>query len=498
MLRKIVEYFMLGFILVFIFCLNLYAGEYLILMIDDPGKMELVSPSVIENDLNRGLEESGIRVFRKRKFYSRVGLLHVSITEEDAIKLSSCEGFLVIPAERKLYPSIVTRESDNELDLSQIPWHVEISLPLSEFAHDAGADFSDVRVFVLDTGVQREHPQLINNLDMVFARHFFEVYSGDELISVESDEDVSDSAGHGTFVTGVVGGSSTGVSPETLIVPLKASNQEGTMTLLALAAAVDYILDLKEGVMASKGLIVNLSFNSGPGEDKTLEAFFDNILLSLARSDVLFISSAGNGTLGVGTDVDSTPVYPTYNESVNFLSVASVNETGFLDFFSNYGERTVEIAAPGSNIVTTNKDLTTSVVSGTSFASPFAAGIASIIWSLDPSLEYWQVRNLLIHAVRGKDLDKNFIDEYAGTSPEFLFLLPSALSQSDYGTLDLSVISGKALYPSIIANEDNPSQPSEPVLEIPGGGGCNAFSGTGLVLILFPFLICLLWRKSGI
>ena len=225
------------------------------------------------------------------------------------------------------------------------------------------------------------------------------------------------------------------------------------MTLLALAAAVDYILDLKDGVMASKGLIVNLSFNSGPGEDKTLEAFFDSILLSLARSEVLFICSAGNGTVGVGTDVDSIPVYPTYNESENFLSVASVHETGSLDLFSNYGKRTVEIAAPGSSIVTTNKDLGTSVVSGTSFASPFAAGIASIIWSLDPSLEYWQVRNLLIHAVRGKDIDENFIDEYAGTSPEFLFLLPSVLSQSDYGTLDpLSVISGKPLYPSIIAN----------------------------------------------
>ncbi len=498
MLRKILGFFLLGCILLIFSSCSLYAGEYLLMLRDGPDQIELLSPSSIENDLDRVLEESGVIGFLKRRFYSRVGLLHVSIKEEDAIKLNSCEGFLIIPAERKLYPSIISSESDKKLDLSAIPWHVEISLPLSEFAHDADADFADVRVFVLDTGVQKDHPLLKDQLDMVFARHFFEVYSGDELVSIESDEDVSDSDGHGTFVSGVVAGSSTGVSPETLVVPVKASNQEGSMTLLALAAAVDYILDLKDGVMASKGLIVNLSFNSGPGEDKTLEAFFDSILLSLARSEVLFICSAGNGTVGVGTDVDSIPVYPTYNESENFLSVASVHETGFLDLFSNYGKRTVEIAAPGSSIVTTNKDLGTSVVSGTSFASPFAAGIASIIWSLDPSLEYWQVRNLLIHAVRGKDIDENFIDEYAGTSPEFLFLLPSVLSQSDYGTLPLSVISGKALYPSIIANGDSPSQPSEPDPEIPGGGGCNAFSLTWFVLMFFPFLICLLGRKGGI
>lgn len=497
MLRKILGFFLLGCMLLIFSCCNLYAGEYLLMLRDDPEQIELLSSSEIENDLDRGLEESGVMGFLKRRFYSRVGLLHVSITEEDAAKLNSCEGFLVIPAERKLYHSIIPSESYRKLDLSEIPWHVEISLPLSEFAHDADADFGDIRVFVLDTGVQRDHPLLRDQLDMVYARHFFEVYSGDELVSIESDQDVSDSAGHGTLVSGVVAGSSTGVSPETLVVPIKASNQEGSMTLLALAAAVDYILDLKDGVMASNGLIVNLSFNSGPGEDQTLEAFFDSILLSLARSEVLFICSAGNGTVGVGTDVDSTPVYPTYNEAENFLSAASVNETGFLDFFSNYGKRTVEIATPGSSIVTTNKDLTTSVVSGTSFASPFAAGIASIIWSLDPSLEYWQVRNLLIHAVRGKDVDENFIDEYAGTSPEFLSLLPSVLSQAEYGTLPLSVISGKALYPSIIANGDSPSQPSEPDLEGPGGG-CNAFSLNWFVLMLFPFMMCFLGRKGGI
>lgn len=495
MFRKIVVSTWLSFLVILLLSLTLSAEEYILFLKNDPSEIRSLSSSAIENELTRALEKSGIHNYRKRSFFKETGFLHFSMPREEAEKSTFDTDLFLIPAGQKLYSSIIARNSsENALAVSQFPWHVEISLPLYQSAIDNDVDFNNVRVFVIDTGVQTEHPQLKAQLDMSFARHFFEVYSGDELVDIGSDNDVSDVDGHGTYVSGVVVGSTTGVCPQTFLVPIKASNEEGTMTLLALAAAVEHVIELKKGPLASKGLVVNLSFNSGPGKDETLEAFFDSILLSLSQAEVLFISSAGNASIGVGTDVDSTPVYPTFNESENFLSVSSVNETGFLDFFSNYGKRTVEIAAPGSDILTTNKDLSTSRVDGTSFASPFAAGIASIIWSIDPSLEPWQVRNLLIHAVRGKNVNENFIDEYAGSSPEFLFLQAS-LSGQEYGSIPLSVISGNALYPSIIANEEAPPGTSEPVVEIPGGGGCNAFSCVGWLTVLFPILICLIVGK---
>jgi subtilisin family serine protease len=222
--------------------------------------------------------------------------------------------------------------------------------------------------------------------------------------------------------------------------------------------------------------------------------FFDEILSRLAGEGVLFVGSAGNNDLGLGYDVDETPVYPTFNEAPNFLSVSSVNETGFIDFFSNIGDRTVEIAAPGSLILTTDKDLSLREVNGTSFASPFAAAIAAMVWALDPDLQYWQVRNLLIRMVRGQNVKEDFIAEYKGTYPEFTGLLSSELVSSEYGSLNLDVIAGKALYPSIISGVAPTLEPA-PSSDNGGGGGCNFLTLSGGLWLLLPLLLCVMWGQ---
>jgi subtilisin family serine protease len=154
--------------------------------------------------------------------------------------------------------------------------------------------------------------------------------------------------------------------------------------------------------------------------DTELSNYFDILLSSLEEAEILFISSAGND----GVNSDSYYVYPTHNEAANYVAAASVGSDGKLSSFSNYGVKTVEIGAPGSSIYTTNNYGSYVTVDGTSFASPFSAGIAGLIWALDPSLEYWEVRNLLINAVSGKQVGTSFVEEYSGSKGDYLYMTP--------------------------------------------------------------------------
>nr|HPI99133.1 S8 family serine peptidase [Synergistales bacterium] len=270
-------------------------------------------------------------------------------------------------------------------------------------------------------------------------------------------------------VAGVIAGNVTGVSPSTKVVPLKVADPDGSLATATLTEAIDYVIGLSEGDLSGRNMVVNLSYNTPYATyyaDSQLGAYFREILLALEAKGILFISSAGNNS----ADIDRYYVYPTSNESSIYVSAASVKSDGALSStFSNYGTTTVEIAAPGSFIETTGLSGSYDLVSGTSFSSPFASGIASMIWALEPSLEAWEVRNLLIRAVKGVDIDVDFIQENTGQEGDYLFLSgSSALEGSSYGDDLLDIIAGKALYPSTIAND--PIDPSKAYDPYPANG----------------------------
>jgi hypothetical protein len=120
-----------------------------------------------------------------------------------------------------------------------------------------------------------------------------------------------------------------------------------------------------------------------------------------------------------------------------------------------------------------------------------------MVWALDPDLQFWQVRNLLIRMVRGQNVKEDFITEYKGTYPEFTGLMPLELASSEYGTLNLDVIAGKALYPSIISGIAPELEPS-PSFDNGGGGGCNFLTLSGGVWLLLPLLLCFVLKRRHI
>ena len=111
---------------------------------------------------------------------------------------------------------------------------------------------------------------------------------------------------------------------------------------------------------------------------------------------VMFICSAGNK----GQDNDTNGHYPSNYPHENVIAVAAMNSFGEIASFSNYGITTVDIAAPGVGICTTDKNGGYSTYSsGTSFATPFVTSVAAMVRYLSPGLGVTDVRSILLDSV---------------------------------------------------------------------------------------------------
>ena len=116
-----------------------------------------------------------------------------------------------------------------------------------------------------------------------------------------------------------------------------------------------------------------------------------------------FVVSAGSGdSAGKGINIDETPDYPSGFDCDNIISVANLIFDGNLEASSNYGVKNVDIAAPGTYIVSTVTD-GYGFMSGTSMAAPMVTGVAAFLYSYRTDLELKDVRNVLLNSARKLD-----------------------------------------------------------------------------------------------
>ena len=94
------------------------------------------------------------------------------------------------------------------------------------------------------------------------------------------------------------------------------------------------------------------------------------------------------------------PVFPASYDLDNVVSVAAISRNGQLAPFSSYGKKQVDVAAPGSNIMTTSAKKSYRSVSGTSFAVPMVTGTIALLWTRLPQLNYRQVIQRLLESVK--------------------------------------------------------------------------------------------------
>ncbi len=260
-------------------------------------------------------------------------------------------------------------------------------------------------VAVVDSGVQLSHPDLLgsswtNPGESGAGREANGVDDdGNTLVDdvrgwdwVGLDGDPTDLNGHGTHVAGTVGARSNnargvaGTSWGARLLALRVLAQNGTGTVANVVKAYNYA--------AAKGIrIVNASLGASSSSLAERDAI-------AAASGVLFVVAAGNGGAdGVGDDNDRTPLYPCSYPLANVVCVASTGRRDQLSAFSNYGAASVDLAAPGEDILSTWLDGRYAYSDGTSMATPHVAGTAALLLAARPALTVAELRAALLGGV---------------------------------------------------------------------------------------------------
>ena len=238
----------------------------------------------------------------------------------------------------------------------------------------------DVVVAIIDTGVDIYHPELVSSI----ASTGYNSYFGQEGL-----EYVIDDRGHGTQVTGVIAADKdngigiAGAAPEVSILPIKAntilydsSGKARPTSSFRDSSIIDGILYAIE----QEADIINISVGN-----TSYNVLVQQAVDQAEAAGVLVVAAAGNTG-------KQQYVYPA---SLNYsLSVGSVSDTMLKSFFTTYNDK-LDVMAPGHNIVTTTKDGYYTVMSGTSFASPYVAAMAAMLKSVYPEMTPADIRSKL-------------------------------------------------------------------------------------------------------
>ena len=231
---------------------------------------------------------------------------------------------------------------------------------------------------------------------------------------VSASPDVTDTNGHGTFVSSLAAGSATngegiaGFGGAAKLLVVQAAQPDGTLTDVDEANAIVYAVD-------HGAKIINLSFG-GPSTTTTEQSAVD---YAVSRG-VLLVAAAGNSALnGNPTFYPAALLQPvgSNGQGGGGLAVGASNESGSRASFSETGSF-VSLAAPGENVlgaISSSADPanwpTTAVPgssaglygfgSGTSFATPEVAGAAALVWAANPLLRASDVATILKNTASG-------------------------------------------------------------------------------------------------
>ena len=301
--------------------------------------------------------------------------------------------------------------------MAQRQWHLNSSKSFGSSIEEAykkrhSDKKSPLIIAIVDTGIDYTHQDLKdkiwinedeipnNNIDDDENGYIDDYYGINTLIRDKEGKATSnplDSHGHGTHVAGIIGASQNnglgvaGIAERVKLMGIRTVPGRGDEKDVDVIEA--FIYAAKQGAK-----IINCSFGKNHNEGgKAVKEAIDFIG---KQYGVLVVAASGNSR----RNIDSQPVYPASFENDNLLVVASSSKGNYLSYFSNYGLRNVDLAAPGSSILSTYPGNRYTNLSGTSMASPVVAGIAAEVLSRNPSLNPVNLKKILLsstHKVEG-------------------------------------------------------------------------------------------------
>ena len=261
-------------------------------------------------------------------------------------------------------------------------------------------------VAVLDSGLDKNHSVFKNTGRLYINRAEANGISGfdDDRNGFEDDihgwnfidhnGDLTDPSGHGTDVCGIIVGVTENIfsfdvpDPQLQILPLKFLNSEGVGTTAHAVEAIYYAVDKGARILQ----------NSWAGNFYSVS--LHQALTYAYNRGLSIVSAAGNESI----NNDSFPSYPASLNIPSMIAVAATTSSDELADFSNYGPRSVHIAAPGANILSIALDGLYSYKHGTSIAAPFVSGLAAMIFREAPFLTGYQAKSIILES--GDNLPK--------------------------------------------------------------------------------------------
>jgi subtilisin len=240
-----------------------------------------------------------------------------------------------------------------------------------------GADFLDVHVAIVDTGIDSGHSEL-------------NVVEEADLVGERTGEfaDGGDPNGHGTHVAGTLGARGdgagvVGVAPGVPLHAVRVLDAQGSGTYGDIIAGLEYVLEHPEIQ------VVNMSLGGASSAD--VDEMLSEPLERLEDAGVIVCIAAGND----GEDTkDFTPAGLDYGIVVSAYDASGGDDNGFA-YFSNFGDA-VDIAAPGVDIMSTWPGGEFDALSGTSMATPHVAGAMAIYRALEPNTTVADARAAVI------------------------------------------------------------------------------------------------------
>lgn len=326
-------------------------------------------------------------------------------------------------------PRVISAEPNGTMELFATPndaafssqWHHTASTGANTTgAWDTQTGSSSVVVAVIDTGIDTDHPDLVNalwsNSDEIAGNGIDDDSNGkvDDTMGWNYVEDTNDPnpipngidddgqygvdtvVNHGTHVAGIIGatGNNTtgvsGVAWDASLMILKIYDDEGTsVSYPEIGSAITYARN-------NGANIINMSFGG-----RTNSTFIQTAINNAVEAGLVLVAAAGNDTL----DMNTTPIYPACYTGV--LGVTATEENHTTASYSNFGTNCADVAAPGSDVYSTlytnnpTYGFTSDYgsLSGTSMASPVVAGIAALVLSQNNTLNSTAVRNVITAAV---------------------------------------------------------------------------------------------------
>ena len=209
---------------------------------------------------------------------------------------------------------------------------------------------------------------------------------------VNHDNDPTDDNNHGTHTSGTIGAVGNngvgvaGVDWNARIMALKFLNSAGSGTDADAISALLYAAD-------HGARVANNSWGGAP-----FDPALQNAIEYGASKGMLAVFAAGNDSV----NMDVSPEYPAAYDSDAIVSVAATDANDSMAFFSNYGQRTVDLAAPGVGILSTTPGNTYSSFSGTSMAAPHVSGTAALVMSHFPGATLYGTKALLMRSADPK------------------------------------------------------------------------------------------------